>query len=169
MSERRILMRSDPNYRRELAEVLQIVATAELLRPSRRLWLAATDVANAPILDNQAGGFNSVEPSWGERFIGVFELLDRNMALGGEVVVVTSAESAARLRLSIAANQRLTVRTPANLSVYGVAGDGFFLGGKLAWSAAGVSVVEEGVFLETGEAAAARAAALFAQAYGDIS
>lgn len=168
MSERRPLMRGDPNHQREFAELVQIVAAAELLRPSRRLWLAASELANSPILDNRAGAFSSLEPTWSERWIGAFELFARNLALGGEIVVVTSPESTRRLEMSFPANPRLFVRTLPLGAATGIAGDGYWLTGKLAWLPAGVAVVEEGVFFENGATAGERAATVFAQSYGDV-
>src|SRR5437660_491669 len=88
---RRTLLRNSPAARRELADLLQAIIGAELLRPSRRLWVASAVLADAPVLDNRAGGFTALEPAWGERPIGLIDVLVRNLILGGQVVAVVGS------------------------------------------------------------------------------
>src|SRR4051794_30703728 len=85
---RRTLLRNAPGGRRELADLLQAVMVAESLRPSNRLWVASAALADAPVLDNRAGGFSALEPTWSERPIGLIDVLIRNLTLGGRVSVV---------------------------------------------------------------------------------
>jgi hypothetical protein len=171
---RRTILRSSPAARRELGELLQAIATAELLRPSRRLWVASPVLADSPVLDNRAGGFTSLEPAWGERTIGLVDLLVRNLALGAEVAVVVGdgdegQRFLARLRDAAEAagvGARLSTRTVPAVTEAGIAGDEFHLAGRLAWSPSAVAIAEEGISFEAGEEAGQRAADRFRQVYG---
>jgi hypothetical protein len=168
-ANRRTLLRNAPGGGRELTELLQLIAVAELLRPSRRLWLAAPVLADAPVLDNRAGGFTALEPSWGEHPIGLLELLARNLAFGGEVIAVTADAADPFLGSLRAAGGlgRLTLRSHPSLAVQGIAGDDYFLAGALSWTPAGAAVAEEGVMFEGGPGVGEAAAARFTQAYGE--
>src|SRR5947209_19106161 len=170
----RSLMRNSPTARREAAELLQAIMVAEVLRPSAQLWVVAQILSDAPVLDNRAGGFTALEPSWGERAIGLLDVLLRNLTLGGHVtVVVGSGPDGDRfLRWlreraeAVGVATRLETRAATALPVQGIAGEGFSLSGALAWTAAAVSIAEEGITFEVGPDAGARADALFRQAYG---
>lgn len=171
---RRTLLRTSPGARRELAELLQAVTVAEVLRPSPRLWVVSAVLDDAPVLDNRAGGFTAIEPAWGERSIGLIDVLVRNLTLGGQVAVVggggPDGERFLR-RLRDAADaagvaSRLETRVAPSLPVQGIVGEGFHLSGALAWAAAGVTIAEEGISFEAGTETGARADVLFRQAYG---
>jgi hypothetical protein len=171
---RRTLLRNAPAARREVADLLQVIVVAELLRPSPRLWVASPGLADAPVLDNRAGGFTSLEPAWGERAVGLIDVLLRNLTLGGHVAVVVGRGPEGegflrRLRdradaAGVAA--RLETHAAPTLPVQGIAGEGFSLSGALAWTASSVTIAEEGITFEAGREAGARADALFRQAYG---
>ena len=171
---RRALLRNSPAARREVADLLQAIMVAEVLRPSAQLWVVAPILADAPVLDNRAGGFTALEPSWGERAIGLIDVLSRNLTLGGHVtVVVGSGPDGDRfLRWlreraeAVGVATRLEARAATSLPVQGIAGEGFSLSGALAWTATAVSIAEEGITFEAGADAGARAHALFHQAYG---
>jgi hypothetical protein len=171
---RRTLLRNSPGARRDLADLLQAVMTAELLRPSSRLWVASTVLADAPVLDNRAGGFTALEPSWSERSVGLIDVLLRNLTLGGQVAVVVGKgpdgeQFLRRLRDAAEATgvaARLETHSAPSVPVQGIAGEGFHLSGALAWTVTGVTIAEEGITFEAGMDAGARADTLFQQAYG---
>ena len=171
---RRTLLRNSPGGRRELADLLQAVMVAEVLRPSSQLCVASAVLADSPVLDNRAGGFTSLEQTWSERPVGLIDVLIRNLTLGGRVAVVVGSgpngeQFLRRLRdRAEAAGVALGLETHAALSVpvQGIAGEGYHFSGALAWTATAVTIAEEGITFEVGTYAGARADTLFRQAYG---
>ncbi len=171
---RRTLLRNTPGASRELADLLQAVMVAEVLRPSPRLSVASATLADAPLLDNRAGGFTALEPTWSERPIGLLDVLIRNLTLGGHVSVVVGKgpdgeQFLRRLRDRAEAagvSAGLETRAAPAVPVQGIAGQGFYLSGSLAWTAAAVTIAEEGITFEAGVEAGTRAEGLFRQAYG---
>jgi hypothetical protein len=171
---RRTLLRNTPGAVRELADLLQAVMVAELLHPSPELWVASATLADAPLLDNRAGGFTALEPTWSERPIGLIDVLIRNLTLGGQVLVVVGKgpdgeQFLRRLRDRAEAagvSAGLETRAAPAVPVQGIAGQGFFLSGALVWTAAAVTIAEEGITFEAGVEAGTRAEAIFRQAYG---
>lgn len=63
--ETRTIRRTAVTSRRDLAQVLTGICVAELLVPSRALWIAAPSLCDTVLLDNRAGAFHTLEPRWG--------------------------------------------------------------------------------------------------------
>lgn len=49
---------------REIPDLLQTAFAAELLAPSRCVWIVSAWIWDIPILDNSSGGFRYLDPSW---------------------------------------------------------------------------------------------------------
>ena len=60
---------------RQIPELLQTVFVAELLIPSRCLWLVSPWVSDIPIIDNTANNFLALEPSWSRSRIRLSQVL----------------------------------------------------------------------------------------------
>jgi hypothetical protein len=159
---RRSLRPAGPAARRELHVLLAALWVAEAVRPSERLILAAPMLADGTALDNRSGTFSGLEPAWGERPIGLAELLAHNLTRGGTVWVVTRRHPdgpnrlLARLReLAGAAGTaaRLATAEVTALAPAGLVGSGFALTGGLALTEAGPDHADEGLVLDLGPTA----------------
>ena len=53
----------------QIPVLLQALFSAELLVPSRRLWLVSPWISDIPILDNTAAGFSMLGPLWGRSWV----------------------------------------------------------------------------------------------------
>src|SRR5438874_540284 len=89
-SPSRTITRS-PAHPRELTGVLQAAAVAELLCPSRCLWLATPRPGDAAILDNRGGSFAALRPLWGHRLITLTDFMLGAMEVGTHVVTAVPA------------------------------------------------------------------------------
>src|SRR5207249_1705963 len=47
----------------------------ELLAPGEEIWLVSPWVTDLPLLDNRAGAYAGLEPSWPKRYLTLAELL----------------------------------------------------------------------------------------------
>ncbi len=154
---RRTVNPGGPAARHSLAALLTAVWAGELIRPSKFLILAATELHDGPALDNRAGGFSGLEPAWGERVIRVSDVLLRVLKHGGEVWALTRRRAdgpnlfLARLRARAAENGlslRLRTAEPEALPAAGLYGDGFTLTGVFALAETGPDFAGEGIVFE---------------------
>ena len=77
-----------PEQSKALKNLLQSILGAELLSPSRTLWLSSAWVSDIKILDNSSRQFQAVCPQWEARKIRLSECLDGICARGGKVVLI---------------------------------------------------------------------------------
>jgi hypothetical protein len=153
---------------------METVAVAELLHPSRCVWLAAPTLGDAPVLDNRAGQLAPLEPRWGTRAVGLADWLLR--VLGGGTTVVLAAttdpETVTFLSRFVARATeaglapRLTVRSFPTLPRAGLVGDDFLLAGALHIGSGVVLPAEEVVTLDLSPEAVAEARGAFRELYG---
>jgi hypothetical protein len=175
MSEslRRIISRG-PGARHAVQSLLQSLWLAEVLQPARLLLVAVPVLADLMVLDNRAGAFSDLEPSWGERPVAFSELLVRNLVHKGRVAVQSGSDPSSRAfrqRLQDLASDagvasRLRQQEREMLPVQGLIGDDYHLAGGLVLSAAGADLAEEGVALDVGQPASQRGIESFVAAYG---
>lgn len=76
----------------ELAELVQWLFLAELLAPGDAVWFSAPTIDNAPILDNDGGAFDTLEPGWGHRSVRLLDVVLRLAAAGKPVSIVSQAK-----------------------------------------------------------------------------
>lgn len=72
-----------------LEDLLQTLLVAELLSPSRRIWLVSPWVSDIAVLDNTTGSLTAVAPSAPSRRLRLSEVLSRLAESGSEVTVIT--------------------------------------------------------------------------------
>jgi len=79
---------STPEQRKSLKNLYQSMFFAELLAPSRPLWLFSGWISDIAIVDNASRQFQSLCPYWEAREIRLSECLDALSDRGGRVVLV---------------------------------------------------------------------------------
>ena len=153
----RTILTSKLSSRREVAELLQNLFVAELIHPSRCLWIVSPWVSDIPLLDNRAGDLESLEPDWGPRYVRLVEVLVR-LARAGTFIVVAVRDNGEsddliyRLRAVFeehALPHRLRTSFHSDLHHKGIAGDDFVLAGSMNLTYSGVHVHDEKVRLST--------------------
>ena len=142
-----------PAQSRAIRDLLQTLFAAELLRPSRPLWICFAWITDLYLLDNSARQFALLQPDWPAAPIRLSKVLDALLARGGQInVVIRKHEynaafitSLERLRAEHGTQIRWAVGE--NFHAKGLLGDGYFLNGSMNLSVNGVSVNEEHVVL----------------------
>jgi hypothetical protein len=166
--------RGSPTCRRDLGRIVEAVSVAELLHPSRCVWLAAPTLGDAAVLDNRAGQLGPLEPRWGNRAVGLADWLLRVLGGGTAVVVATTPdpETAAFLaRLTTRAAEvglaaALNAKSLPTLPRAGLVGDDFLLAGALHFGQGIVMPAEDAVTLDLRPDAVAEARVAFRTLYG---
>jgi hypothetical protein len=143
-----------------ISDLLETIFAAELVAPSRCLWIVSPWISNIPILDNSAHAYLSVEPSWARASVRLAPVLHRLMDAGCEVVVATRPIAVndaflAQLDKGRDPMHRLTVHTSENLHTKGILGDRFYLSGSMNFTFHGIEVNEEYLHFSTEDATVA--------------
>lgn len=133
-----------------IPDLLETIFAAELVAPSRCLWIVSPWISDVAVLDNGAYAYLSVEPSWPQGPVRLVRVLHKLLDLGSEVVVATrpipSNEGFIRaLRNGYDTNPRLLVRTAEELHTKGFLGDSFYLSGSMNLTIRGITINEEAV------------------------
>src|SRR3954451_6714915 len=73
----------------ETRALLQSLFAAELLKPSRCLWIVSPWVSDLGIIDNSAGTFSALDPAWPVGPVRLTRVLLRMLEEGSTIVVAT--------------------------------------------------------------------------------
>ena len=176
MSGVRRIFRSSSTSNAEIRELLESLFAAELLSPSRCLWLVSPWLTDLELLDNRAGAWSALDPQWGPRQLRLAELLGRMLQMGVRVVIATrpDAHNEQFLRKlddlvkSSGVENHLTVHRKATLHHKGFLGDDFYLSGSMNLTFNGVEILNEGVTFETDREATESARIAFLNDYGGM-
>lgn len=156
----RLIVKTLHGSRDEVRDLLESLFAAELLAPGEQIWLVSPWVTDLPLLDNRAGAYAGLEPSWPKRFLTLAELLAFALKTAPlcRLRVVTRPDAhnqrfCRRLQTLTeldATNDRLVIEdTRETLHIKGLAGTHFALKGSMNFTYNGVEVLEEVVELET--------------------
>jgi phosphatidylserine/phosphatidylglycerophosphate/cardiolipin synthase-like enzyme len=89
--ETRRIFKSAVTSQNLIRELLQLMFIGELLSPSdERAWLVSPWISNVMLFDNRAGGFNIVNPDWGNREVRLVEVMITLMSRGTHLGICTS-------------------------------------------------------------------------------
>jgi hypothetical protein len=87
----RVIRKSKTRSSREAAELLTAIFTAELIRPSKCLWIVSPWISDIPVIDNTTNSFEPVR-LWGPRAVRLSEILVILAGLGTAIVVGTTSD-----------------------------------------------------------------------------
>lgn len=147
----RMIFTGSRRGRREVKELLQTIFAAELIAPSRELWLVSPWISNIAVIDDSAGRFRWLNRS-GKGSLFLVDVLARLAEEGSSVRVVTRPDESASFvaALSSAGSIRgsreptnLKITTRQELHAKGLAGDGYCLWGSMNLTWSGTSRWEE--------------------------
>jgi phosphatidylserine/phosphatidylglycerophosphate/cardiolipin synthase-like enzyme len=130
-------------------DFLQSLFVAELLRPSRRLWISSPWISDVELVDNAARQFSSLCPDWPAARIRLSAVLAALLERGTEVILITNLsphndDFLARMTpLRRVFGERLQVLRTPNLHEKGILADTFTLNGSMNLTYGGVYSNEE--------------------------
>jgi hypothetical protein len=160
LTSRRIF-KSQTTGQAELRELLEMLFAAELLSPSRELWLVSAWVSNVEILNNEDGAYDSFMPDWGRRSLKLTETLCSLMLQGCSVTLVTNEaehnksifEQLQSLACDWGVEQRLVLLRRETLHIKGILTDHFYLSGSMNLTFNGLTINDECIVLDTAASA----------------
>ena len=169
MSTRQFLQ-SAVNARNAVRELLQMVFAAELLSPSRSLWLVSPWIRDIPVLDNTTGSFLSLCPDFPLSEIRLSLVLRQLLARGTQVVIATrpdpeNTQVYDNLR-GIGADGSLVFQERAELHAKGIVGDAFSLIGSMNLTYNGIDRLTEMLIFETDRPKVEQLRLAFRREYG---
>ncbi|MFN9370313.1 MAG: phospholipase D-like domain-containing protein DpdK [Planctomycetaceae bacterium] len=176
MNRVRRIFRSSSTSNAEIRELLEALFAAELLSPSRCLWLVSPWVTDLDLLDNRSGAWSAMDPQWGPRQLRLAELLGRLLEMGVHVVIATRPDAhneqflrklGDRVRSS-GTESLLRVHRKSTLHHKGFLGDDFYLSGSMNLTYNGVEILDEGITFETDRDATESARIAFLNDYGGV-
>ena len=153
-----------PAQARSVRDLFQTLFAAELLSPSRKLWLFFAWISDVEILDNSARRFAALEPDWPAAPIRLSQVLGALLARGTLVRLVIREHGhneffLSRLRtLKEQYGEQLKWTVERDFHAKGLLGDDFFLSGSMNLTFSGISINGEHLVLRTDPAAIAEQA-----------
>ena len=159
--------------REEIRELLEGIFISELLVPSETLWLVSPWITDIDILDNRAGQFSSLVPTWGLRRIRLSEVFSYIME-HSRIHIVARPDPHNDVFLQKMRDLSRSSDTPNNLRVLvcetlhlkGLLGHDYYLSGSMNLTYSGVEINDESVCLDRSPSAISEARIHFESNYG---
>jgi hypothetical protein len=157
---------------RQIPDLLQMIFVAELLSPSRCLWLVSPWISDIPVIDNRTNGFLALEPEWARSQVRLSQVLGRLLQLGTTVHIATrplehNQSFLARMRRQAEPDKLpLYVHLVEELHEKGILGEAFYLSGSMNFTYSGISINEEAVHYSVDPGVVAHNRVLFTERWG---
>jgi hypothetical protein len=159
----------------EIRDVLQGVFVAEILRPSRCIWLVSPWISDITVIDNRMATFDALNPAWGARQWKLSEVLVNLLQLGTVVRVATRPGAPNRPVLPQLAAAMENFGLPKDafkvfeteeLHEKGLLGDDYYLSGSMNLTFNGVELLDEMVTFDVSAEAVADARLVYFRRWG---
>lgn len=140
---------------RHVADLLQSIFAAEILRPSSRLWIISPWISDIPVLDNRANTFSSLVPEWARSRVHLSMVLEWLLDRGTIVHVATRSNEehnrdfVSRLESLSVGRSGMRLHRTAELHDKGILGDGYHLAGSMNFTHSGISINDEALQFTT--------------------
>jgi hypothetical protein len=154
----RVIRKSRAQSAGEAFDLLNALFAAELIEPSRCLWLVSPWISDVEIIDNSTGTY-PVLGRYGRRPVRLAETLVALAAEGGHVVVATTSDSLndtflrrlTMLSRDLDVEEVISVRVDASRELHtkALTGDDYALAGSMNITYNGIYIREEQVELKT--------------------
>lgn len=166
----RQFLQSAVDSRNAVRELLQIVFAAELLAPSRCLWLVSPWLRDIPVLDNTTGSFLYLCPDFPLTEVRLSLVLRELLARGSQLVIATrpdpgNAQVYDSLR-GIGSDDSLVFHERAELHAKGIVGDIYALIGSMNLTYNGLDRLTEMLIFDTNRPAVEPLRLSFRREYG---
>jgi PLD-like domain len=138
---------------RQLKEVLSNLLIGLILCPDD-VWMVSPWITDFQLLDNRAGDWNSVQPSWGARYINLSELLILAVDSGCKLHLVTTSDEIndyflKKLVGGIQNSELFKLVINDKLHTKGLLCSSFFLAGSMNFTYSGANKNDEHIQLTT--------------------
>jgi hypothetical protein len=156
--------------------------TAELLSPSRKIWLVSAWITDAAVMDNGGGEFAALVPTWPQREIRLSEVMSELLSLGSHIHIVTNTHSgngpfahamrrvadvlAADTQLNLSLDDALTTEEEEGLHRKRLVTENLVIWGSMNFTRSGLQRNAEDVSLELDRPAVAKAINEMEQLHG---
>lgn len=140
---------SAPGQKRAIRDLLQGIFVAELIRPSKKLWIASGWVSDIEILDNSARQISALYPDWPPRTIRLSSVMAALAEKGGTLVIILRDEKhntpfIERVEeLRKAYPKRVHLIVEPDFHEKGILGDDYLLSGSMNFTHNGIHVNDE--------------------------
>jgi phosphatidylserine/phosphatidylglycerophosphate/cardiolipin synthase-like enzyme len=153
MTTNRQFLQSAVDTRNAVRELLQIVFAAELLSPSRCVWLVSPWLRDVPVLDNTTGSFQFLCPEFPRAEVRLSLVLRELLARGTQVVIATRPDGGNRQVLDslrgIGPGSGVIFHERAELHAKGIVGDAYSLIGSMNFTYNGLDRLTEMLVFQT--------------------
>jgi hypothetical protein len=166
----RQFLQSSTDSRNSVRELLQIIFGAELLAPSRCVWLVSPWLRDVPVLDNSTGSFLSLCPEFPRTEVRLSLVLRELLRRGSQVVIATrpdagNAQVVESLR-DFGTDDRVIFHERAELHAKGMVGDRFSLVGSMNFTYNGLDRLTEMLVFESERSSVEQLRLSFRKEYG---
>ena len=157
---------------RQVTDLLQTIFAAELVAPSKTLWIVSPWISDIPVLDNRTNMFTTIAGDWQRSEIRLAAVLARLLQQGTTVHIASRPDDHNREfleRLAILASDGarwLQAHLTSTLHEKGILGDGFYLSGSMNITYNGISFNQEVLHYVTEPASVASNRQLFTEWWG---
>lgn len=170
MSTRQFLRKAS-DARNAARELLQLVFAAELLAPSRCLWIVSPWLRDVPVLDNTTGSFVALGPNFPRGEVRLSLVLAELAARGTKIVIATRCEPGNRQVLDalgdlVGREEAVLFQERDDLHAKGIVGDRFALLGSMNLTYNGLEYLTEMLVFQTERARVEEVRVAFRGEYG---
>lgn len=173
MSVRQFLQTSGAG-RNSAREILQAIFAAELVAPSRCIWLVSAWLRDVPVLDNSMGAFQAVAPDLPRDEVRLSDVLLELHRRGTYIVIATRPDDVGNRRvhdcilagLADGEERRVTLIERPNLHAKGLVGDRFALTGSMNLTFNGIGNLTELLSFQVEPREVEALRVMFAHEYG---
>jgi phosphatidylserine/phosphatidylglycerophosphate/cardiolipin synthase-like enzyme len=130
-------------------DFLQSIFIAELIHPSRRLWISSPWISDIELIDNRARQFGTLCPDWPATRIRLSRVFETILERGGNLVIIVNDaahndEFMSRMQpLERFYNSQVRLVRSSLLHEKGILGDWFSLAGSMNLTYRGVYINQE--------------------------
>jgi phosphatidylserine/phosphatidylglycerophosphate/cardiolipin synthase-like enzyme len=169
----RQFLQSALDARNSVRELLQTIFAAELLAPSRFLWLVSPWMRDIPVLDNTTGSFSALCPDFPPTEVRLSLVLRQLLARGSRLVIAArpdpgNSQIYDSLR-GVGDEGALVFHQRAELHAKGIVGDAFSLVGSMNLTYNGLDRLTEMLIFETNRTSVDQLRLLFQGEYGGMA
>jgi phosphatidylserine/phosphatidylglycerophosphate/cardiolipin synthase-like enzyme len=166
----RQFLQSSTDSRNSVRELLQLIFSAELLAPSRCLWLVSPWLRDLPVLDNTTGSFLSLCPEFPRNEVRLSLVLRELMNRGSQLIIATrpdvgNTQLVESLR-DMSTDDQVIFHERAELHAKGIVGDRYSLVGSMNLTYNGLDRLTELLVFETERSSVEQLRLSFHREYG---
>ena len=158
---------------RQIRDLLQALFVAEIISPSKCIWIVSPWITDIPIIDNLTNAFSTLEPQWGRTQVRLSQIIYKLLDMGTTVRIATRSShstenfiSSINSRTSSWVDAPLDIQEVDELHEKGILGDDYYLAGSMNFTYNGITLNEESVHFHTDPQIVAENRVIFRDRWG---